>query len=354
MIDRDQEREPGLAPPPTVPRLPRGIFVAVLVLLFGGMLAVVVSRALSQASGGSAAVSAPLPPDGAPDPPASGMRSQQQTTEAAAQPLPSIAASPLILTYHDVWPGAEGPYNVTPERFAQDMASLHAAGWRTVGTSAYLAWLDGRRRLPDRTLVLTFDDGTAGSWIWADPILRRYDYRAIAFIATGFVGKGNYYVTWPELHAMEDSGRWDIEAHSHDGHRLIVSDQAGSEQPFLINRAWSSGALEPLRAFRARVTDDLDRTVESLRERGFDRPRMFAYPFAAAEAPTNDPLAARFAQQGVRRLFRAAMTDNVTVMPIGPPARFRIPRLGVTSTIDLPTLFASQQRRTVGPAGLES
>lgn len=278
----------------------------------------------------------------APSPAGPGLRAQVVTPEPAPERLPEIAANPLVLTYHDVGPDSTGPYNVTNARFAQDMASLHAAGWRTVTADAYLAWLAGEATLPERSVLLTFDDGTAGTWRYVDPILERYDAHAVQFVVTGWIGQGGYYLTWPEVHALRDTGRWEIAAHSHLGHRFVRTDAAGTEQPFLINRAWLGDGLEPRAAFRDRIRRDLRSSLRELEERGFPRPRLFAYPYAASAEPTNDPRAAAFTGSEIARLFDAAVTIDVAVFPTARPDPHDIPRLGVTAPLSLPELFAQQ------------
>ena len=73
--------------------------------------------------------------------------------------------------------------------------------------------------MPPHSVMITFDDGAKGVWQYADPVLARYDLHATAFIITGFVGThAPYYMTWDEIAELHDSGRWDIEAHTHLGH----------------------------------------------------------------------------------------------------------------------------------------
>ncbi len=51
---------------------------------------------------------------------------------------------------------------------------------------------------------------------------------AVMYVITAPVKAGNpFHLSWSELHRMQNSGRWDIQPHAHDGHRLIVTDPAG-------------------------------------------------------------------------------------------------------------------------------
>lgn len=104
-------------------------------------------------------------------------------TAAARLPVP-------ILMYHEISPRAETASRlaVPPEAFAEQLGYLHDAGFETV-TAGYLAQvLAGRPgRLPDRPVVLTFDDGFEDFHRKAMPLLDRYGYTATVFVTTGWV-----------------------------------------------------------------------------------------------------------------------------------------------------------------------
>jgi peptidoglycan/xylan/chitin deacetylase (PgdA/CDA1 family) len=71
------------------------------------------------------------------------------------------------------------------------MAILEDAGYRAVSLLDLLAWLEGRGELPERSAVLTFDDGYADFGTAAFPELERRGWRATVFIPTGHVGGSN-------------------------------------------------------------------------------------------------------------------------------------------------------------------
>jgi len=216
-----------------------------------------------------------------------------------------------VLTYHDVSGGA-GRYTVSPVSFAKQMAALHAAGFHTISMAQLLAFLRGRGQLPERPLVITFDDGLGSAWRVADPILAKYGFRAVAFVITGQIGRHGYYYLRPdELRAMVRSGRWDIEAHTHLAHLYIKCDRAGHLGPALTNREWldRKGRLETEAEFRSRVSHDLDVNIAELREYTSSQ-LVFAYPFSAASSQTNDPRVIGMLTQIVAQRFSLSFVDN--------------------------------------------
>jgi peptidoglycan/xylan/chitin deacetylase (PgdA/CDA1 family) len=108
------------------------------------------------------------------------------------------AQHPVILTYHSI---AEGPspLEISPETFAQQMEWL-AANARVAPLGEIVGALQSRKPLPERTAVLTFDDGYRDFYELAAPVLLRLKFPAIVFLPTAFVGKTN---AWPDAHMAE-------------------------------------------------------------------------------------------------------------------------------------------------------
>ena len=94
-----------------------------------------------------------------------------------------------ILLYHRVG-HTRGHLTVTPERFAADLAELAAAGYRTITLEQFEAFLQDRNvELPDKPVLITFDDGYRDNYEQAFPLLQRYNMQAAFFIITGMIGQ---------------------------------------------------------------------------------------------------------------------------------------------------------------------
>ncbi|MGY1644321.1 polysaccharide deacetylase family protein [Geodermatophilus sp. SYSU D00703] len=238
---------------------------------------------------------------------------EYRAAAAAAAGAPAGAgAEPIVLTYHDIGPNEQdSPYIVSAERFAAQMAMLHEAGYRTITAAQFTDYVRGTYTPPPRSVLITFDDGTGGLYRYADPILAEYDFTAVSFIITGRVGLHRpYYLTWRQVEWMHDSGRWDFQSHTHDLHTEvpIAPGAVGSD---LSNRVYADGRTESMAAFRARVTEDLERSVRDFADQRLPQPTLFAWPFSDVGAEElSDTAAVDYVQGEVARLFDISFIDK--------------------------------------------
>lgn len=93
-----------------------------------------------------------------------------------------------VLMYHHVSP-APGLVTVSPAIFRAQMAWLAAHGYRSAGTQELAAFLAGAP-LPDKSVVITFDDGYLDNYLYAHPVLQEFGFRAVLFLITGWLGEG--------------------------------------------------------------------------------------------------------------------------------------------------------------------
>jgi peptidoglycan/xylan/chitin deacetylase (PgdA/CDA1 family) len=114
--------------------------------------------------------------------------------------------------YHEIADTSATPSNlaVSPNVFASHLAYLHEAGFSTVTAGRLSATLaDGAGDLPERPVVLTFDDGYGDFYTQALPLLSEHGFTATLFQTTGWVGKegeAKRMLNWRELAECEQAG----------------------------------------------------------------------------------------------------------------------------------------------------
>lgn len=92
-----------------------------------------------------------------------------------------------ILMYHSISENP-GPTNIAPAIFADQMAALAASGLPVITLDDVLDAGETGRDLPERSIVITFDDAFQDFADTAWPILKAHGFSAINFLPTGHVG----------------------------------------------------------------------------------------------------------------------------------------------------------------------
>lgn len=129
-----------------------------------------------------------------------------------------------ILCYHRFGPSATKMV-MPPSSFEAQLRWLADNGYRVVPLAAVEAFLAGRAGLPERSVVITIDDGYESVYRHAFPLLKRFGFPATLFVYTDFVGGGDA-LTWGQMQEMQASGLVDIQSHS-KSHRNLVERIAG-------------------------------------------------------------------------------------------------------------------------------
>lgn len=125
-----------------------------------------------------------------------------------------------VLMYHEIGDVTASPSGlaVAPEAFAGQLSYLHDAGFTAVTAGALAKVLaGGAGALPERPVVLTFDDGYRDFYSTALPLLKQYGHTATVFQTTGWVDtqlEGRAMLNWSDLAEIAEAGI-EIGAHSH-------------------------------------------------------------------------------------------------------------------------------------------
>lgn len=149
-----------------------------------------------------------------------------------------------VLMYHHVSPSND-MITTTPEHFDSQMAWLARAGYTTLDAAGFAGFLRGHT-VPERSVLLTFDDGYLDNWVYAHPVLQKYGLHAVLFVITGQLGHGpvrahagasralpatpshraceaaveqgdadQVMLRWSEVLAMRDAGTFEFHSHTH-------------------------------------------------------------------------------------------------------------------------------------------
>jgi peptidoglycan/xylan/chitin deacetylase (PgdA/CDA1 family) len=169
-----------------------------------------------------------------------------------------------ILMYHGIRDGMglRHPYyetNTSPEMFEDHMQFLFDNGYTGLSLGAAIDCLRGRR-VPDKSVVITFDDGYSDFCETAMPILKRYRLSVTIFVVAGFVQgerfsrNGEQYMSWDDLREVA-CNRVEIGSHTMTHPKLY-------------------------RLPRQQVRDEIERSKAVIEDKLTIPVHSFAYPYA--------------------------------------------------------------------------
>lgn len=187
----------------------------------------------------------------------------------------------VVLVYHNVDPEVPTPESISPRMFEDHIEMFRDRGYHVISMAQFLHFLQGGP-VPDKALLLTFDDGYEGVYRYAYPILRRHHLPATVFIVARWAGRKHgwfQYMSVEELRDMQRSGLIEIGSHSYDGHRTILGKSGLT--PALV----APGAHEAEADYEKRVLDDFVKSRQFFESELHVDNGIFCEPFGAS-SPT--------------------------------------------------------------------
>lgn len=219
-----------------------------------------------------------------------------------------------VLAYHKIGEPLSNGWQtwnyVAEETFRSQLRVLRSEGWEVVDHATFLAGLDDPAVLPQRSALLTFDDGYRSMLVTATPILEALAMPAVCFVPTQYIGDCNVWdrdnepdepiCDWGELRELGQRGV-SIQSHSvsHPDFATLSLDRV----------------LAEVRDSKRHLEEGLDAPVDS-----------FAFPYGATGedvAAVDGMLAeagyrAGFVYKGGRFELPAAAPFRMTRIPVGP------------------------------------
>lgn len=186
-----------------------------------------------------------------------------------------------ILTYHHLSEDGEGDVNISVARFEEQLAALQEAGYQSVTLEQVYAYVEQGEPLPEKALLITFDDGYESNYTLAWPLLEKYGMKATIFVIGVSVGKDTYkdtdnamtpHFSYEQAQEMIDSGTISIQSHTYDMHQWEPFEEGTFREGILPLEGESE--QEYIQAF----TQDLTRSRTEIQENTTETVTALAYP----------------------------------------------------------------------------
>ena len=215
-----------------------------------------------------------------------------------------------IIMYHSILkdPSRSNKYTVTPTVLEEDLKYIKDKGYTTVTITDLISYVYDNKPLPEKPIVLTFDDGHYNNYGYLFPLLEKYDMKAVISIVGSYTDKFtetdeanlNYsYLRWKDIKELMDTGRIEFQnhtynLHSNTGKRIGTKKIKGETDEHYKN------VLE----------DDILKLQQEFKENTNYIPQCFTYPFGGISNASLDIIkelgfkASLSCEQGINKLTK--------------------------------------------------
>ncbi|PHM16975.1 MAG: poly-beta-1,6-N-acetyl-D-glucosamine N-deacetylase PgaB [Sulfuricurvum sp. PD_MW2] len=201
-----------------------------------------------------------------------------------------------ILSYHEIADKSEtldSSYAVTPGNFEQQIHWLIENGYHFISVNDILAYRKKGVPLPQKAVLLTFDDGYQSVYANAYPVLKKYKIPSvIALVGSWLQAKENVdfnrhiiprnkFLSQNEIKEMIASGLVEIASHSYLFHEGIQGNPQGNMQAAITTRRWLSDKkkYEDEKTYKQRIHNDLEKNNKFLKQYTGQEPRVMVWPY---------------------------------------------------------------------------
>ena len=187
-----------------------------------------------------------------------------------------------IIMYHSILKdeSMSGKYVVTPITLEKDFIYLKENGYTPVFVNDLIRYVNYGEKLPEKPVVLTFDDGFYNNYTYLFPLLKKYDFKATisivgeySFNASESGEKPNAaysYLRWEDINEMRTSGLVEFCNHTYDLHEYGERKGCSREDG------------ESYEDYRKIFLSDIIKTQQLFDENCEFSPNVFTYPFGCA------------------------------------------------------------------------
>ena len=239
-----------------------------------------------------------------------------------------------IIMYHGILNDTkyQGDYVISPVQFENDLKKLLSESYTTVTVSDLVDYVYKDKALPQKPIMLTFDDGYYNNYLYAYPLLKKYGCKAvlspIAYYSDYFsetdekVSASYFHCSWQQLSEMIQSGNVEVQNHSYNMHtehgRLGLRRKQNED-----NSAYEKLITDDIQTAQKIITDNLSVT-----------PQAFVYPFGEFNDTT---------EKVIKRLsFRCSMIceEKVNVITKDKESLYKLGRFIRTDKMSSDEIFA--------------
>ena len=243
-----------------------------------------------------------------------------------------------VLMYHSVLKSKNGTYIVNPSQLEADFKRIIDEGYTAVTSEQVINFVDGKGELPNKPIMITFDDGHYNNIYYALPLLKKYKLKAVLNVIgkfsdfstdTGDADNPNYsHLTWDEVAEISNGAVMEIGNHTYNMHNY--------KPRFGISQKYGESDEQYVAALR----NDIDKLQKILFEHTGKQCRVLAYPFGKYNTIAENTLV----NMGFRMMFTC--NEGVSYVTRGKPeSLYKLKRINRSGKYDVETVFRKVKTR---------
>lgn len=201
------------------------------------------------------------------------------------------------IAYHGVKEGNHSlsSDDITVETLVNHFEWLHANGYTPVSVEQLIQAQKGAISLPDKAVLLCWDDGYSNFYTHVLPLLKAYNYPALLALVGSWmttpmdeqVKYGSEYISrenflsWKQIQEIAETNLVEIASHSFDLHEGLLADDYGDMLPATITHRYSqeTRTYETDSEMKRRIAEDLKKNNALIKEKTGKSPRAVVWPF---------------------------------------------------------------------------
>ncbi len=191
---------------------------------------------------------------------------------------------PIIMYHHiETDETSLNDFIVTSNKLEEDLKKIRNAGYTTISYAELYDFVNNGTHLPEKPIIITFDDGYESNYKYLYPLLKKYNMKATIAIIGNMVGKDIYegkstykHFSYNEAKEMYDSGLVEIQTHTYNLHS--IDERIGVQMK----------ENEEEEAYKKLFYNDIEIAKKELEENVGNKSFVFTYPYGAYDDLTED------------------------------------------------------------------
>ena len=218
-------------------------------------------------------------------------------------PVRAVENEFISLCYHDIVEGLTDKLDADQMAVGTDNLIAHFSwlkthGYNVVSLQDIINAKEGGKPLPEKAVLITFDDGYVSVYKYLYPILKMYNYSAVVALVGKWlepkpgtsikygdkhIKDRSFFLTWDQIREMQASGHIEIASHSFDSHQGILSNPQGNIQAAVTTLKYDKKkqVYETDQEYYDRIENDLQTNSDLIEKHTGILPRAMVWPYGA-------------------------------------------------------------------------